>query len=320
LGASQSGFKYLPIYPETLTPCPARDKQSIVSAVKRRFSPMNIRKNHIILPYLGYGLRLRTEYLETILGDQPELDCIEVISDNYLGADEATLRQLDVLRAQYPLMLHGLSLSIGSPWPLDQNYLDELKKLTDRVKPAWISDHLCWKGADIEQGQLLPLPYTEETLEHVVSRIDQVQSFLGRQILLENVPLERDDHPQIPEAEFIREVAERSDSLVLIDIGNLLTNSLNQEFSASDYINQLPEGRVQQVHLPDISFQPATDDASDIPAHIIDPIWKLHTEILDRFGRITTVIEREDTIPTLQGMLCDIKKVRKAVDRYLEKD
>ncbi|WP_435686197.1 DUF692 domain-containing protein [Sedimenticola selenatireducens] len=281
---------------------------------------MNKRNNHITLPYLGYGLRLRTEYLETILRDQPELDCIEVISENYLGADESMLRQLDALRARYPLMLHGLSLSIGSPWPLDQSYLEELKKLTDRVEPTWISDHLCWKGADDEQGQLLPLPYTEETLEHVVSRIDQVQSFLGRQILLENVPLDQEDHQAIPEAEFIREVAERSDSLVLIDVGNLLTSSLNQGFSASDYINQLPRERVQQVHLPDISFQPATDDACEAPPHIIDPIWQLHTEMLDRFGRITTIIEREDTIPTLSGMLCDIRKVRKAVDRHLEED
>lgn len=267
--------------------------------------------------YLGYGLRLRAEYLDTLLRDLPELDCIEVISDNYLGADEQTLRQLDILKAHYPLILHSISLSIGSPWPLDQDYLDALKKLADRVEPAWISDHLCWRGADDQQGQLLPLPYTEETLEHVVSRIEQVQSFLGRQILLENVPLDQEEHPEIPEAEFIREVAQRSDSLVLIDIGNLLSSSLNQEFSTADYISQLPEGRVRQIQLPDISFQTDTDDECEAPPHIIDPIWQLHTEMLDRFGRITTVIEREDTIPTLQGMLCDIKKVRKAVDRYL---
>jgi len=271
-----------------------------------------------MLPNLGYGLRLRTEYLGTLLRDLPELDCIEVISENYLGADEETLRQLDRLKTRYPIMLHGLTLSIGSPWPLDQDYLDALKKLAERLEPAWISDHLCWKGADDEQGQLLPLPYTEETLEHVISRIDRVQSFLGQRILLENVPLEQEDHQAIPEAEFIREVAERADSLVLIDIGNLLTSSLNQKFSASDYINQLPKERVQQLHLPDISFQSATDDACDAPPHIIDPIWKLHTEMLDRFGRVTTIMEREDTIPTLQGILCDIRKVRNAVDRYLE--
>lgn len=268
-------------------------------------------------PFLGYGLRLRAEYLDTLLDERPALDCIEVISENYLDADEASLRRLDELSAHYPLMLHGLSLSIGSPWPLDQGYLDRLKRLSDRIGPAWISDHLCWRGADDEQGQLLPLPYTEETLEHVVARIQQVQAFLGRQILLENVPLEPDNHLEIPEAEFISAVAERSDSLILIDIGNLLSSSLNQEFSASDYIDQLPTGRVRQIHLPDISFQPPTDEACDAPAHLIDPVWKLYRELLDRFGRVTTVIEREDTIPTLSGTLCDISKVRGAVGKYL---
>jgi uncharacterized protein (UPF0276 family) len=278
---------------------------------------MITRKNSNARHYLGYGLRLRTEYLETLLNDRPALDCIEVISENYLDADEATLHQLDELRSHYPVMLHGLSLSIGSPWPLDQGYLDRLKRLTERIDPAWISDHLCWRGADDEQGQLLPLPYTEETLEHVVARINRVQSFLGRRILLENVPLEQDNHQEIPEADFIREVAERSDSLILIDIGNLLSSSLNQEFSASDYIGQLPIGQVRQIHLPDISFQPPTDEGCDAPPHLIDPIWKLYTELLDRFGRVTTIIEREDTIPTLSGTLCDIEKVRGAVGKYL---
>lgn len=279
---------------------------------------MKSRNHPTTASYLGYGLRLRTEYLESILRDQPDLDCIEVISENYLGAEEQALRQLDALKERYPLLLHGISLCIGSPWPLDQHYLAELKKLADRVEPAWISDHLCWRGADDAQGQLLPLPYTEETLEHVVERVTRVQSLLDRQILLENVPLEQEEHPAIPEAEFLREVAERSDSLVLVDIGNLLASSLNQAFSTAEYIDQLPEGRVQQLHLPDISFQPATGDECDAPPHIIDPIWQLHTQVLDRFGRVTTVVEREDTIPTLQGILCDIRKVRRAVDRHLE--
>ncbi|WP_260294985.1 DUF692 domain-containing protein [Sedimenticola hydrogenitrophicus] len=279
---------------------------------------MITRKNSDARPYLGYGLRLRTEYLETLLHDRPALDCIEIISENYLDADEATLRQLDELRSHYPVMLHGLSLSIGSPWPLEPGYLDQLKRLTERIEPAWVSDHLCWRGADDEQqGQLLPLPYTEETLEHVVARINRVQAFLGRQILLENVPLEQDNHQEIPEADFIREVAERSDSLILIDIGNLLSSSLNQGFNTSDYIARLPPARVRQLHLPEISFLPATNDECDAPPHIPDPIWQLYSEMLDRFGRLTTIIEREDTIPTLAGTLSDIDKVRRAVGKYL---
>lgn len=281
---------------------------------------MTRRAKQTTSPCPGYGLRLRTEYLEPILSTRPELDCIEVISENYLGADEQALRRLDQLKERYPLILHGISLAIGSPWPLDQHYLDGLKTLIERIDPIWISDHLSWRGADDQQGQLLPMPYSEEALEHLVNRVNQVQSFLGRQILLENVPMEQDGQPEIPEAEFIREVAERSDSLVLVDIGNLLTSSLNQGFDTGDYINRLPRERVQQIHLPDISFQPDPTDECDAPPHLIDPIWQLYTRTLDHLGRVTTVIEREDTIPTLAGMLCDIKKVRKAVDRYLGSD
>ena len=272
-----------------------------------------------VLPNLGFGLRLRADYLHSFTTSKPALDWLEIITENYLGADEETLDQLDQIRTHYPIVMHGISLAIGSPWPLDEEYLNQLKKLVDRINPAWISDHLCWKGADDVQGQLLPLPYSEDTLDHVVSRIDQVQTFLGRQILLENVPVEQNARQEIPEVEFIREVADRSDSLILIDIGNLLESSLNQSFSAIDYINQIPDGRVQQIHLPDITFESTADDACEATPQIIDPIWKIYTEVLDRFGLVTTMVEREDTIPTLQGMLCDIKKIRKAAQNHMEK-
>ncbi|MDF1530598.1 MAG: DUF692 domain-containing protein [Sedimenticola sp.] len=271
-----------------------------------------------VLPNLGFGLRLRADYLPSFIGSEPELDWLEIITENYLGANEETLDQLDKIRSNYPIVMHGISLAIGSPWPLDQAYLNQLKKLVDRVNPAWISDHLCWKGADDVQGQLLPLPYSEDTLEHVVTRINQVQEFLGRQILLENVPIEQKSNQEMPEVEFIRQVADRSDSLILIDVGNLLASSLSQEFSAIDYINQIPAGRVQQVHLPDITFETSSDGNCDASPQIIDPIWQIYTEVLDRFGLITTMIEREDTIPTLKGMLCDIKKIRKAALSHME--
>ncbi len=274
---------------------------------------------NVVLPNLGFGLRLRTDYLHSFITSRPELDWIEIITENYLTADEETLRQLDTIRSNYPIVMHGISLAIGSPWPLDQEYLNQLKKLVDRVNPAWISDHLCWKGADDVQGQLLPLPYSEDTLDHVVSRINQVQEFLGRQILLENVPVEQKTSQDIPEVEFIREVADRSDSLILIDVGNLLESSLNQGFNAIDYINQIPAGRVQQIHLPDITFETSSADTCEASPQIIDPIWQIYTEILDRFGRVTTMVEREDTIPTLKGMLCDIKKIRKAAEEHLGK-
>jgi uncharacterized protein (UPF0276 family) len=275
---------------------------------------------NIALPNLGFGLRLRADYLHSIINDKPELDWIEIITENFLGASEEALDQLEQIRSNYPIVMHGISLAIGSPWPLDQTYLDQVKKLVNRINPAWISDHLCWKGADDVQGQLLPLPYSEDTLDHVVSRIHQVQDFLGRQILLENVPIEQKSTQEMPEVEFIREVADRSDSLILIDIGNLLASSVNQGFSAIDYINQIPSGRVQQVHLPDITFEANAEHGGDNIPNITDPIWQLYTEVLDRFGLVTTMIEREDTIPTLEGILCDIKKIRKATEHHLNKN
>lgn len=275
---------------------------------------------NIALPNLGFGLRLRADYLHRMIIDQPELDWFEIITENFLGVGEETLEQLELIRSNYPIVMHGISLAIGSPWPLDTSYLDQVKTLADRINPAWISDHLCWKGADDVQGQLLPLPYSEDTLDHVVSRIHLVQDFLGRQILLENVPIEQKSSQEMPEVEFIREVADRSDSLILIDIGNLLTSSVNQGFSAIDYINQIPAGRIQQVHLPDITFTADSEKENDNIPSIIGPIWQLYTEILDKCGPVTTMIEPEDTIPTLDGILRDIRKVRKAARHHMRKD
>lgn len=261
--------------------------------------------------YLGYGIRLRSEYLQEILQHKPDLDFIEVITENYLVGDAGERREIEQLRQHYPLVMHGLSLGIGSPWPLDSDYLQRMKSMTERLDPAWISDHLCWKGADDLQGSLLPLPYSEDTLEHVVSRIQQVQELLGRQILLENVPGEHSHTQEIPEVEFIREVAERSDSLILLDLGNLLSSSLRQGFDAADYIGSLPSLRIRQVHLPDISVPPSKERGGG--QQIIDPVWQLYSQILQQTGPVSTLIERVDTIPTLSGMISEIESVRNAV-------
>jgi len=262
---------------------------------------------------LGFGIRLRNEYLQEILQRKPDLDFIEVITENYLAGEARDRHQIERLRQHYPLVMHGLSMAIGSPWPLDPDYLQQLKSMIEQLDPAWISDHLCWKGADDLQGTLLPLPYSEDTLEHVVSRIRQVQELLGRQILLENVPAEHSETQEIPEAEFIREVAERSDSLILLDLGNLVASSLQQGFDATDYIARLPSSRVRQVHLPDISVPPGNQGGKTGQQQIIDPVWQLYRQILQQVGPVSTLIERVDTIPTLSGMISEIETVRRAV-------
>jgi uncharacterized protein (UPF0276 family) len=271
------------------------------------------------LRYLGFGLRLRREYLFSLLRDRPAVDWFEVISECYLEADESSLKQLDELRRYYPIVMHGTSLAVGSPWQLDHVYLQKLRRLIERIEPEWISDHLCWSGADDTQGQLLPLPYTRDALDHVIQRVRQVQDLLGRRILLENVPGEPADPPsEIPEAEFLTEVAEASDSLILIDISNLHASSVNQGFDPRVYLEQIPEDRVQQIHLAGAITlcHPQQDPAQESA----DPIWELYTAALERFGPVSTMIERVDTIPSLSEMVKEVDLARCAAQRFLSTD
>ncbi len=271
------------------------------------------------MPYLGFGLRLRREYLAPVLESHPPVDWLELIPENYFEADASISRQLDQLSERYPLVLHGVSLAIGSPWPLDPDYLGQLQRLIERLQPAWVSDHLCWDGADDVQGRLLPLPYSEETLDHVVQRTQQVQEILGRQILLENVPAEiQTSQPEMSEAEFVGQVAERSDSLILIDIANLHTTSTNQGFDPMAYLFQLPEARVQQIHLAGaVALCNAEDPGGE---GIVDPIWELYTGAMDHFGPVSTLIERVDTIPSLEEMVREVEKARCSTHRYLSSE
>lgn len=260
-------------------------------------------------PYLGFGLRLRREYLPYVLRQKPDVDWFEIISENYLGEEGQTLRHLEAVTASYPLVMHGISLAIGSPWPLDMAYLTRLQRLIERLQPAWISDHLCWSGADDVQGRMLPLPYSEDALDHIVPRIREVQEFLGRQILLENVPMEgAEQAPEIPEAEFLRAVAEQSDSLILLDIANLHASSVNQGFDPLKYLWKLPQQRVQQIHLAGAVI--LCGSAEQEAQYKADPIWNLYTSALQRFGQVSTMIERMDTIAPLEEMVDELHRAR----------
>ena len=261
------------------------------------------------IAYLGFGLRLRREYLPQVLQRRPDVDWFEIISENYLGGLDQDLRKLEQVRESYPIVMHGISLAIGSPWPVDMKYLARLKNLIDRLQPAWVSDHLCWSGADDVQGRMLPLPYSEEALDHIVPRIREIQHYLGRQVLFENVPMERADQtPEIPEAEFLQAVAEQSDSLILLDMANLHASSVNQGFDPLKYLWKLPQRRVRQIHLAGaVILCGAEDEAAQYNA---DPIWNLYTGALQRFGPVATMIERMDTIAPLDEMVDELHKAR----------
>jgi len=264
-------------------------------------------------PYLGFGLGLRTEHYQTIVNDWPEVDWFEVLSENYMVGGGKPLHYLDRIRERYPMVMHGVSLSIGGGDPLDREYLTQLKALAERIQPAWISDHLCWTGLHGKNmHDLLPLPYTEEAIAHVVARIAQVQDFLGRRILLENVSsYVTYTQSSISEWEFLSEIVERADCLLLLDINNIYVSARNHGFDALDYLRGVPAARVCQFHL---AGHTTGDGGILIDTHdhpVIDPVWTLYAQAVRRFGFVSTMIERDGNIPPLAELLAELDCARR---------
>ncbi len=266
-------------------------------------------------PYLGFGLGLRPSHYETILNESPAIDWLEILSENYLIPGGKPLHYLDRIRARYPLVMHGVSLSVGSNDPLNLEYLRQLKMLADRIEPIWISDHLCWTGVGgINAHDLLPLPYTEEAINHVATRVSETQEHLGRRILLENVS-SYITYPEseMSEWEFLREIVERADCLVLLDINNIYVSSFNHKFDPQAYLDAIPVERVGQFHLAGHRNHGSyLIDSHDEP--VIDPVWELYTQAVRRFGRVSTMIERDDNIPSLSDLLAEINHARQIAD------
>ncbi|MHB1333078.1 MAG: MNIO family bufferin maturase [Sulfuriferula sp.] len=267
---------------------------------------------------LGFGLGLRIPHYETILESRPAVDWFEVLSENYMVPGGKPRHYLDRIRAHYPIVMHGVSLSIGSSDPLNRDYLRQLKTLADQVEPRWISDHLCWTGVDnTNLHDLLPLPYTEEALQHVVERVSAVQDILGRRLLLENVSsYVTYKNSEMSEWDFLREVAQRADSLLLLDINNIYVSSYNHGFDPLEYIDAIPANRVQQFHLAGHRNQGGyIIDTHDEP--IIDRVWELYEHAVRRFGPVSTMIERDDNIPPLDELLTELERARSITRRAL---
>jgi uncharacterized protein (UPF0276 family) len=274
--------------------------------------PNTPRHNNSPLPCLGFGLGLRTQHYQEILEQLPAVDWFEALTENYLVPGGKPLYYLDQVRAHYPVVLHGVSLSIGSTDALDQQYLAQLKTLATRIEPAWISDHLCWTGLNGRNlHDLLPLPYTEEAVHHVSERIMQVQEFLGRRLLIENVSsYVTYTDSQMSEWEFLSAVVERADCLMLLDVNNIYVSAFNHDFDARDYLQGIPAGRVQQIHLAGHrNHGEYIVDTHDEP--IIDPVWDLYAEACRLFGPVSTMIERDDNIPPLVDLLAELDQARR---------
>jgi uncharacterized protein (UPF0276 family) len=264
-----------------------------------------------MLPDLGFGLGLRKDHYETILSERPRVDWFEALTENYLVPGGKPLHYLERIREHYPLVLHGVSLSIGGSDPLDRDYLAQLKALAQRIEPVWISDHLCWTGLHgINAHDLLPLPYTEEAVEHVARRVQQVQDYLGRRILLENVSSYLGYRAsEMSEWEFLSAVAEQADCLILLDINNIHVSAVNHGFDPEEYLNGVPPARVQQHHLAGhTDYGDYAIDTHDAP--VIDPVWDLYAKAVRRFGAVSCMIERDDNIPPLAELLDELDHAR----------
>ena len=262
-------------------------------------------------PFLGFGLGLRTEYYETILNEKPAIDWFEIITENFIVPGGKPLYYLDKIREHYPMVMHGVSLSIGSNDPLDWDYLEQVKTLAKRVRPKWISDHLCWTGVHGNNTHdLLPLPYTEEAVQHIVKRIQTVQDFLEQRILIENVSSYITFKESVmTEWDFIKEISERADCLILLDVNNIYVSAVNHEFDPLEYINAMPSSRIYQIHLAGHTNN--GDHIIDTHDHaIVDEVWDLYAKTIQRHGMISTMIERDDNMPSLAVLLNELQRAR----------
>ncbi len=248
--------------------------------------------------FLGFGLGLRIPHFEDVLTTDHNVEWFEILSENFMVDGGKPRYYLEQIAERFPLVMHGVAMSIGSTTPLDMTYLNNLKKLMGDVKPRWISDHLCFTQAnDVNSHDLLPLPYTEDAINHVADRIKQVQDHIGQQMLIENVSSYLTyKESGMTEWEFYNEVCQRADCFMLLDINNIYVSARNHQFDANDYLNAIDPKRVRQIHLA--GHTDYGDYVIDTHDHdVCDPVWDLYRNAVKRFGAVSTMIERDDDIP-----------------------
>lgn len=272
-------------------------------------------------PFLGVGVGLRPAHTGEVLARAAEgrlrVDWFEAISENHLAQGGRPLRVLETLRSHRPVVLHGVSLNVGSADPLDASYLDTLDGLARRFEPAWLSDHLCWTGVGgVNLHDLLPLPFTEEAVRHVAARVRQVQDRLGRRIALENVSSYFAwTADAMPEWEFLAAVAEEADCGLLLDVNNVYVSAHNHGFDPRRYLDAVPPGRVFQMHLAGHSRQgPLLIDTHDHP--VCPEVWALFEHAVRRFGAVSTLIEWDDQLPDFDRLEEEALRARAILEAY----
>jgi hypothetical protein len=273
--------------------------------------------NHF--PSLGFGVGLRAPHYADILNGPRRVEWFEAISENYMDSGGRPLQVLEAVRRDYPVALHGVGLSIGSTDPLNAHYLRNLRDLVRRIEPALVTDHLCWAGVD-GRGlyDLLPLPYTEQALAHVVDRVRAVQDGLGRPLLLENPSTYiQFRHATLPEWTFLAAVAEQADCGLLLDVNNVFVSAYNHGFDPLRYLDAIPPERVGQVHLAG-----STDmgtylfDTHSTP--VSDAVWRLYAYAVRRFGVRSTLVEWDAEIPSFERLCAEAQQARRIAEEIHE--
>lgn len=264
----------------------------------------------------GFGIGLRSRHYGRFLSERPRVDWLEAVSENFMVAGGRPRAVLEKVRADYPLALHGVSLSVGAVDPLSETYLRDLRALVDRMEPGIVSDHLCWGGNGGHYAHdLLPLPFTEEALAHLTSRVGQVQDVLGRRILLENVSSYLTyTSSALTEWDFLAELSRRSGCGILLDVNNIYVSARNHGFDPEAYLAGIPLEPVKQIHLA------GHTDYGDyvIDTHegeVCDAVWALYAQAVRRFGEVPTLIEWDSEVPELERVLEESERARAVASR-----
>ncbi|MBY6242352.1 DUF692 domain-containing protein [Methylosinus sp. Sm6] len=265
---------------------------------------------------LGFGLGLRPIYYEEIISTHPPVDWFEIISENYMTGGGRPTAMLERVRADYPIVMHGVAMSLASTDPLDVDYLRELKALAERVEPAWVSDHLAWTGVHgISLHDLLPIPYTRESLDHVAERVMRAQDFLGRRLVVENASTYVTfRESEMSEWDFLAELTRRADCQLLLDVNNVVVSGFNHGFDANVFIDAIPVERVVQFHMAGHTDNGTHRiDTHDQP--VCEDVFALYERAWRRFGPVSTMIERDDNFPPFDELLSELARLREIAAR-----
>lgn len=265
----------------------------------------------------GAGVGLRSAHYQTVLETLPDVPWFEALTDNYMGNGGLPLYYLEKIREHYPITFHGVGLSLGSLDPLDNQYIQKLKERIKRYQPSLVSDHLCWSSYDgVHGNDLFPMPYSQEALNHMVGRIQQVQDALGQRIVVENVSsYVTFQSDEMTEWEFLSEVVKRADCDLLCDVNNIYVSARNHQFDPIEYLKALPHDRIREIHLAGYE---------DEGTHLLDthgeavhpPVWDLYQKAIELIGPVATLIEWDNNIPAFETLHLEAKKAAQILEQF----